>query len=288
MYYKINYLFFYFFSLFINRIIINSIFGNNLLTYFSKSLYYFLNKKKLNKIYSMKTKLLMYVVFVVFTTLFLSSCSSRYERGSLLEDSGSIKFEWHRVVNDSIQKEMFNYFIILGKRASLSTHEVLIHRYFGLLDIPDSLVQYVPGYYTCFYRGKFVISERTSYRTSGPTLWKAPQTTFVVKVINPVSFDQGITSIVTRHATISLQVILVVLFLLFGFFAFFFANVYDSDEAGDLFGLVLFSLLCLLMLALIWFYTSYFVSVLLTIFLIVLIVLQIRFMIRQRRRENLT
>lgn len=230
----------------------------------------------------MKKKSVIYVVIAAIATMFFTSCS-RYDEKKSLKDNDITNVPWNHVVTDSVQKSMVRYFMIIGKNHRPQVFEVLIHKQFNLLYVPDNLIKDIPDYHDCFYLGDQMIAEREVYRTSGPTLWKAPQVTFTLKVMDPINFDQATIKIVARDARIFWQVVLVFLFLLFGFLSFVFIDSYDDEEHG--WGIVLF-ILAIGMLVWTWFYVSYFVSGLLTLLLLIAVIWKIIYMVREQHKRN--
>lgn len=227
----------------------------------------------------MKTKQNLYVVVMVISTLFFMSCDRYKTKTSLKENDIPQNVAWKRMVTDSIKADIIRYFIIMGEKRRPVVSDMLVHKRFGILHIPDSLIKKTPSYYDCFYLGEKMIFEREVCRTSGPTLWKSPQVTFNLKVMDPVSFDQATVIIVTRDARIVWQVVLILFFVVFGLFSFFLLICdYDTEwdrEWGLKWGRIL---LVFTIGMLLWtsFYVSYFVSGLCTLLFFTFVVVKIR------------
>ncbi len=228
----------------------------------------------------MKKQKFMYVVIVAITVLFFTSCERYETRTSLKENDIAQNVTWKSVVTDSIKKEMIRYFMIVGKSNRPEIPEVLIHKQFGIVNIPDAIVKDIPMYHSCFYAGYQMIAENNVHRTSGPTLWKAPQVTFMLKAMDPISFDQAKITIVTRDARIFWQVVLIFFFVLFGFLAF---TLFNDDDDNLGWGIFLF-IITIGMLVWTWFYVAYFVSGLCTLLLATAVVMQIVHMVRNKQK----
>ncbi len=177
---------------------------------------------------------------------------------------------------------MLHYFMILGDDNTPKVSEVIIHKQLGILHVSDELIKDVPDYYTCFRFGEQMVAEKEVYRTSGPTLWKAPQVTFTLKVMDPVSFDQATITVVTRDATIFCQVVLIFFFVLFAFLAFLFFNADDGDKGWGMF----WFLVAIGMLVWAWFYVAYFVSVLCTLLLLSVVLVEIVWHVNVEHKKN--
>jgi len=230
----------------------------------------------------MRKKSMMYVVIVAIATMFLTSCN-RYDQKELLKHNDITNVPWNHVVTDSVQKNMVRYFMIMGEKNRPEVAEVLIHKQFNLLYVPNNLIKDIPAYHDCFYKGEQMIAEKEVHRTSGPTLWKAPQVTFTLKVMDPINFDQATIKIIERDARIFWQVVLIFFYLLFGFLGFALFNTDDDENLG--WGIFLF-IVAIGMLVWNWFYVPYFVSGFLTLLLLTAVVWQIVYMVRQSRKQN--
>ncbi len=210
---------------------------------------------------------MLYVVIAALTLMFLTSCG-RYEVKNTLNGEGIAKdVPWITVVHDSVKTDIVRYFTILGKDNRPKVSEILIHRQFGIVHVPNVLVKDIASYHDCFYMGEPMIAENEYHRTSGPTLWYAPKVTFTLKVMDPINFDQATLQIVERDARIFWQVVIVILFLFF--FLFIFVS-FDSDESG-------WGIVCIILSTgmgfLSWYYLSYFLSGLLSLIVFIVIIL---------------
>lgn len=214
----------------------------------------------------MKKQKFMYVVIVAIAAMFFTSCQ-RYHVKQLLAENGVVQNAvWKSMVTDSVKKDMVRYFIIMGKNNCPEVSEVVIHKQFGIVHIPDSLIKDMSMYHKCFYSNQQMIFEKEVHRISGPTLWKAPQVTFTLKAMDPVNFDQTTIKITTRDATIFWQVIIIVFFLLF-------IVIVAVNVDGENWGWVMFcSLIVAGMLWLGWYYLPYAASGLMSLVLLVAII----------------
>lgn len=229
----------------------------------------------------MKTQKFMYVVVVAIATLFFTSCE-RYETQTSLKENDIVQnVDWKPMVTDSVKKEMIHYFMIIGKDNCPVVSDMLIHKQFGILNVPDSLIKEIPDYYYCFYSNQISILEKESYSSLEHTLWKVPQTTFNLKVLDPVSFNEGTVIIVARTIRIFWQVVIIILFMFCSFLAFIFLFEDDHGGLGIFFLIVAISLFILS-----WFYLAYFVFILFAIVLIVIVVWSVVYKIRLTRKKR--
>ncbi len=210
----------------------------------------------------MKTKKIFLAVIVVISAVFLTSCN-RYEKNTSLKSNDIVQtISWEKVVTDSVKNNMIHYFMIMGKDNCPAISEVLIHKYCNLLQVPDMLIKDIPAYHKCFYLGEQMIAEQEVHSTSGPTLWKASQVTFTLKVMDPVSFDQSTISIVTRDAQTFWQVVIIIFFLLLSFL------ILVAFEEGDGGWIIFCGIVACIMLYLAWIYLSYAISGMLSLIFI--------------------
>lgn len=230
----------------------------------------------------MSKKNFVYVAIAVIAALFFTSCERYQTQQPLAEKDAAQNAVWKPMVTDSIKKDMLHYFMILGDKNTPTVSEVIIHKQLGTLHVPDELIKDVPDYYTCFQLGEQMIAEKEVHRSSGPTLWKAPQATFTLKVMDPVSFDQATITVVTRDATIFCQVILIFFFAFFGFLAFLLFNAADGNKGWGIF----WSFVAIGILVWAWFYVAYFVSVLCTLLFVSAVLAEIVWHVNVEYKKN--
>ena len=215
----------------------------------------------------MKKSLWCIAILGIIIMLF-TSCRYEEKRSLKSQDINPADITWQKVITDSVRNNIIHYFVVIvGKDDCPTMSKVYIHKYYHVLQVPDSLLKNIPTYYDCFYLGEPMIFEQEVHRISGPTLWKAPQVIFTIKVMDPVTFGQSSVQIVTRDAETLWQVVIVVCFLFFGILSFVLLD--DDDDAG---GMICCALVTLVMLYLSWCYLPYFVSGLLSFLLLAAIV----------------
>ncbi|MCX6823797.1 MAG: hypothetical protein NT085_01615 [candidate division SR1 bacterium] len=233
----------------------------------------------------MKKKLFLSIALVAIATMFMSCGRYNLKESLQKNDISSDTIHWKTVIADSTAKNIIHYCIIMGEKNSPSVSQVLIHNQFGILDIPDTLLKNVPMYYECFYLGEPMIFQCEEHRTVGATLWKAPQTTFTLKAMDPIHFDQVTLQRTVRDARLFWQITIAVLFVVCFLIAL--LNILDYDD-DNLFIIIICCIVALAMFILSWCYLAYFVSILFSLCIFLSIVIPIISAIRSYLHEKHT
>lgn len=227
-----------------------------------------INQNKNQKKHTMKTKQNLYVVIMVISTLFFTSCDDRYQEESLLKNDDITDVIWKPVMSDSAKASIRHFFLVIGKESyapsllkeyGLTLDIVLAYRQQQyLLDVPDTLLKEIPLYYRGFCEGYPVIISNENHHVCCPTLWSSSKAMFTLKVVDPKTFDQATVKIVESDARLFWQIVMVLAFLLLAIFL--------LRIGYEIWPIALVSSLVLLYSAvLVWYYLPYFVSGLLSL-----------------------
>lgn len=202
----------------------------------------------------MKPKFL-YLFIAAIAGVFFSSCT-RYDQGTSFADveADFPSIQWKQPLSDTVRNSIIQYAVVMGKDFRPDISQLIVHTYYGILTVPDTIIKDVPLYLSVLRFGSPMIAKREFKRISGPSLWEAPKTRFTLLIIDPVMFTQATVIKETRDVVIFWQWVLIIVSLIF------FLWILSAD---DIEGYVTASTITLILMYLSVIGLSYMLSVLL-------------------------
>lgn len=198
---------------------------------------------------------ILYVFIAAIAGVFFSSCT-RYDQGTSFADveADFPSIQWKQPLSDTVRNSIIQYAVVMGKDFRPDISQLIVHTYYGILTVPDTIIKDVPLYLSVLRFGSPMIAKREFKRISGPSLWEAPKTRFTLLIIDPVMFTQATVIKETRDVVIFWQWVLIIVSLIF------FLWILSAD---DIEGYVTASTITLILMYLSVIGLSYMLSVLL-------------------------